>query len=73
MNIRQTTSTIAHWINGKTVPGASARCAPVYNPALGEVQSEVLLGTAADVDAAAGAASRAFPAWAELPPLRRAR
>lgn len=73
MNIRQTTSTIAHWINGKTVPGASARCAPVYNPALGEVQSEVLLGTATDVDAAAGAASRAFPAWAELPPLRRAR
>lgn len=73
MNIRQATSTIAHWIEGNLVGGASQRRAPVYNPALGEMQSEVLLGGAADVDDAVRAAARAFPAWADLPALRRAR
>lgn len=53
--------------------GQSARIAPVYNPALGAVASEVLLADASDVDAAVQSAHKAFGAWAETSPLRRAR
>ncbi|MGA1271852.1 MAG: CoA-acylating methylmalonate-semialdehyde dehydrogenase [Burkholderiaceae bacterium] len=73
MNIRQSTATIAHWIEGKPHMGQSARFAPVYNPALGAVASEVLLADASDVDAAVQSAHKAFGAWAETSPLRRAR
>ncbi|MFZ9420285.1 MAG: aldehyde dehydrogenase family protein, partial [Burkholderiaceae bacterium] len=73
MNIRQSTATIAHWIEGKPHMGQSARLAPVYNPALGAVASEVLLADASDVDAAVQSAHKAFGAWSETSPLRRAR
>ena len=73
MNTRQSTATIAHWIEGKPHMGQSARLAPVYNPALGAVASEVLLADASDVDAAVQSAHKAFGAWAETSPLRRAR
>ncbi len=73
MNIRQSTATIAHWIEGKPHMGQSARFAPVYNPALGAVASEVLLADASDVDAAVQSAHKAFGAWSETSPLRRAR
>ena len=73
MNTRQSTATIAHWIEGKPHMGQSARFAPVYNPALGAVASEVLLADASDVDAAVQSAHKAFGAWAETSPLRRAR
>jgi len=73
MNIRQSTATIAHWIEGKPHMGQSARFAPVYNPALGAVASEVLLADASDVDTAVQSAHKAFGAWAETTPLRRAR
>jgi malonate-semialdehyde dehydrogenase (acetylating)/methylmalonate-semialdehyde dehydrogenase len=53
--------------------GQSARFAPVYNPALGAVASEVLLADASDVDTAVQSAHKAFGAWAETSPLRRAR
>ena len=48
----------------------SARCS---NPAIGHLARKVCMGTAADVDAAAKAASQAFPEWAATPPLARAR
>jgi len=73
MDIRQSTATIAHWIEGKPHMGQSARFAPVYNPALGAVASEVLLADASDVDTAVQSAHKAFGAWAETSPLRRAR
>ena len=73
MNIRQSTATIAHWIEGKPHMGQSARFAPVYNPALGAVAGEVLLADASDVDTAVQSAHKAFGAWAETSPLRRAR
>ena len=73
MNIRQSTATIAPWIEGKPHMGQSARFAPVYNPALGAVASEVLLADASDVDTAVQSAHKAFGAWAETSPLRRAR
>jgi len=57
--------TIEHWINGKTTPGSSSRTGPVWNPATGEQQAEVLLGSRSDVDDAVAAAAAAFPGWSE--------
>ena len=51
----------------------AGRRQPVYNPATGAVARELVLGTADDVDAAVAAAKAAFPAWADTPPIRRAR
>jgi malonate-semialdehyde dehydrogenase (acetylating)/methylmalonate-semialdehyde dehydrogenase len=67
------TAAVGHFIGGRVVPGAGARRQPVFNPATGQVAREVLLGEATDVDAAVGAAHAAFAAWADTPPVRRAR
>ena len=45
----------------------------MFDPAIGQVARQVVLGTAADVDAAVQAASAAFPKWAAMTPLTRAR
>ena len=57
--------TIAHWIAGKETSGRSERTAPVFNPATGEQQAEVLLASVEDVEAAIASAKEAFPAWAD--------
>ncbi|NBT34563.1 MAG: CoA-acylating methylmalonate-semialdehyde dehydrogenase [Betaproteobacteria bacterium] len=64
---------IAHFIDGKRTPGQGGRSQPIYNPSLGSLTGEVRLASAADVEAAVQSALRAFPAWANTPPLRRAR
>jgi malonate-semialdehyde dehydrogenase (acetylating) / methylmalonate-semialdehyde dehydrogenase len=64
---------IAHFINGKPASGSSARSQPVFNPATGAVTGDVALANAADVAAAVASAKAAFPAWADTPPIRRAR
>jgi malonate-semialdehyde dehydrogenase (acetylating)/methylmalonate-semialdehyde dehydrogenase len=64
---------ITHWIDGRRVGDAPQRTAEVFNPATGEVTGLVRLADAATVDAAVQAAARAFPGWADTPPLRRAR
>jgi malonate-semialdehyde dehydrogenase (acetylating)/methylmalonate-semialdehyde dehydrogenase len=61
------------WIDGKAVAAQSPRTAPITNPATGEVIRQAPMAHAADIDAAVQAAARAFPAWRETPPLRRAR
>lgn len=66
-------TTVSHYIGGRVVASASGRSQPVYNPATGEVARQVALGSADEVKAAVAAAKAAFPAWSELPPLRRAR
>nr|MBP7582224.1 CoA-acylating methylmalonate-semialdehyde dehydrogenase [Vogesella sp.] len=53
--------------------GQGSRFADVYNPALGEVIARVPLASDDDINAAVAAARRAFPAWAETSPLKRAR
>ncbi|UYQ66203.1 CoA-acylating methylmalonate-semialdehyde dehydrogenase [Streptomyces peucetius] len=63
--------TIEHWINGSPAAGAETRTTPVFNPATGKEQTRVALGTAADVDAAVVAASRAFETWSESSLTRR--
>ena len=64
---------ITHWIGGRRVPAGTDRSQSVYNPATGQVARRVQLGSAADVDAAVAAARAAQPAWADVPPIRRAR
>jgi malonate-semialdehyde dehydrogenase (acetylating)/methylmalonate-semialdehyde dehydrogenase len=68
-----TLSSIEHWIGGRIVPGQSGRRAEVYNPALGQVTAQVALANSAEVAQAVAAAEAAFPAWADTPPIRRAR
>ncbi len=64
---------ISHWIQGAPATGTAGRNAEVYNPATGAVTSRVELGGADDVNAAVASAKKAFPAWSEVPPIRRAR
>ena len=64
---------IGHWIDGAAHAGNATRSSEVFNPATGEVVGAVQLADATTVDAAVQAAVRAFPAWADTPPLRRAR
>jgi malonate-semialdehyde dehydrogenase (acetylating)/methylmalonate-semialdehyde dehydrogenase len=63
---------IGHWIGGAPAAGGT-RSAEVFDPARGAVTAFVRLADAATVDAAVQAALRAQPAWAEVPPIRRAR
>jgi malonate-semialdehyde dehydrogenase (acetylating)/methylmalonate-semialdehyde dehydrogenase len=60
-------------MNGRVTTPASGRSQPVFNPATGAVSGHVALASSADVAAAVAAAQTAFPAWADTPPLRRAR
>jgi malonate-semialdehyde dehydrogenase (acetylating)/methylmalonate-semialdehyde dehydrogenase len=57
--------TITHWIGGKPATGTSTRTSPVWNPATGEQQAEVLLASTADVDTAVQAAAGAFTTWSQ--------
>jgi malonate-semialdehyde dehydrogenase (acetylating)/methylmalonate-semialdehyde dehydrogenase len=68
-----TTSDVGHWIGGRRSDGRSGRRQAVYNPATGAVARQVALGGADEVAAAVAAAEAAFPAWADTPPIRRAR
>ncbi|EHR69437.1 methylmalonic acid semialdehyde dehydrogenase [Burkholderiales bacterium JOSHI_001] len=67
------TTDVGHWINGHLVPGSGSRRQAIYNPATGAVARQVLLADVADVNAAVQSARAAFPAWADTPPIRRAR
>ncbi|RED18218.1 CoA-acylating methylmalonate-semialdehyde dehydrogenase [Pontivivens insulae] len=62
-----------HFIDGKRVEGTSGRSADVYNPATGEVQAQVPLANAAELDKAVAGAVAAQPEWAATNPQRRAR
>ena len=64
---------LGHFIAGQRVAARSDRRQPVYNPATGAIARQLQLGTVEDVQAAVAAAQAAFPAWADTPPLRRAR
>ncbi|WP_437340919.1 CoA-acylating methylmalonate-semialdehyde dehydrogenase [Comamonas kerstersii] len=51
----------------------TARTQPVYNPATGRSERQVALASVQTVEAAIAAAEKAFPAWRNTPPLKRAR
>ncbi|WP_410573788.1 CoA-acylating methylmalonate-semialdehyde dehydrogenase [Amycolatopsis sp. cmx-4-61] len=58
-------NTIEHWINGTATPAGSTRTAPVFDPATGRRQAQVLLAEASDVDTAVAAAGKAFESWGD--------
>jgi malonate-semialdehyde dehydrogenase (acetylating)/methylmalonate-semialdehyde dehydrogenase len=64
---------ISHFIGGQVVEGTSGRFGNVYNPALGKLTARVAFAGKAEVDKAVEVAASAFPNWAAMPPLRRAR
>ena len=67
------TTQISHYLNGERVAGQSGRTADVLNPSTGDVQAQVPLASAAEVDAAVAVAVEAQKEWAAWNPQRRAR
>jgi malonate-semialdehyde dehydrogenase (acetylating)/methylmalonate-semialdehyde dehydrogenase len=65
--------TLMHFIAGHAALGTSDRLGDVYDPATGRVAARVPLASKADTEAAIAAAQAAFPAWAAVTPLNRAR
>ena len=64
---------LTHYIDGKFLEGSSSLYGDVFDPATGKVQKQVPLASADELDLAVKAASAAFPAWANMPALSRAR
>ena len=64
---------IEHYIGGKIINGSSSRKGKVFNPATGNQESEVLLGSKSDLDLAVQKAKQSFESWSNTPPLQRAR
>ena len=62
-------------INGKWVEAASGKTFPTYNPATGEVLSQVAEGDREDIDRAVKAARAAFETgpWSRISPSERGR
>ncbi len=58
-------TTIEHWIGGRRTAGESTRTSPVWNPATGQHQHDLLLAEPSDVDAAVQAAGAAFESWGD--------
>ncbi|MGN6686265.1 MAG: CoA-acylating methylmalonate-semialdehyde dehydrogenase [Actinomycetales bacterium] len=54
---------ITHWINGALWEGAAARTSDVFDPATGQVASQVDLAGDAEIEAAVSAAREAFQTW----------
>ncbi|MBP2453944.1 CoA-acylating methylmalonate-semialdehyde dehydrogenase [Mycolicibacterium lutetiense] len=67
------TTQIQHYIDGQRTNAGSTRTADVLYPSTGEVQAQVLLASAADVDAAVASAVKAQKEWAAWNPQRRSR
>ncbi len=67
------TTEVGHFIGGRAVASTSGRRQPVWNPSTGAIARQVALGSSEEVSAAVAAAKAAFPAWADMPPIRRAR
>ncbi|HEX8758317.1 MAG TPA: CoA-acylating methylmalonate-semialdehyde dehydrogenase [Steroidobacteraceae bacterium] len=66
-------SLVGHWIGGQTAQAEAGHTQNVFNPATGKVARQVALADAATVDRAVASAAAAWPAWADTPPIRRAR
>src|SRR3954462_3073112 len=64
---------IAHRIGGEETSGRSTRTSPVWDPATGEQQAEVMLAEPADVGAAVSAAREAFAEWSQASLSKRAK
>ena len=64
---------IDNWIDGRRVPPTSGQRLPSINPSTAEAWVEIPASDAEDVDAAVGAANRAFGGpWRSMPAMTRA-
>jgi len=63
---------VPHWIGGREVAGTGSRRLPVFDPATGEIQAEVVAATAAEVRTAVQTALAVQPAWRAASLSRRA-
>ncbi|HSV81764.1 MAG TPA: aldehyde dehydrogenase [Ramlibacter sp.] len=68
----RTTRTYGLYIDGRSVPAASGRTLPSFNPYTGEAWAEVQDAGPADVAAAVAAAERAWDGWRQTSGLARA-
>ncbi|QFP75114.1 CoA-acylating methylmalonate-semialdehyde dehydrogenase [Deinococcus sp. AJ005] len=57
------TTTLTHWINNAPAEGKSGRTSPVYNPATGQIQAQLPLASAAEIDAVVQIATAAALKW----------
>jgi aminomuconate-semialdehyde/2-hydroxymuconate-6-semialdehyde dehydrogenase len=64
---------IRNYIGGKLQPASSGGWLDDFEPATGKIYARIPDSTAADVDAAVVAATKAFPAWSALPGEERGR
>ncbi|MFV2070361.1 MAG: aldehyde dehydrogenase family protein, partial [Pirellulales bacterium] len=67
------TDQYGHFVAGSMQAGSSGRTADIYNPSTGEVQTQVALADASEVDRAVQASVAAQIEWAAVNPQRRAR
>jgi malonate-semialdehyde dehydrogenase (acetylating) / methylmalonate-semialdehyde dehydrogenase len=65
--------TLHHYVNGRRVTPKGGRFGDVFNPATGEVSGRVPLASTAELGEAVAAAKAAFPGWAKVTPMQRAR
>ncbi len=65
--------TLYHYVNGRHIQPKGGRFGDVFNPATGELTGKVPLASAAEVNEAVAAAKAAFPSWAKITPMQRAR
>ena len=63
---------LENFINGAFVAPADGASEPVLNPATGETIAQAPLSGGVDIDAAVGAARRAFEGWSQTTPAERA-
>ena len=63
--------TVQNYVGGQWVDSDAKQFTDVFNPATGELIARTPMGTAADVDRAVQAATKAYPAWRMTPPVNR--
>ena len=63
--------TIQNFIDGKSVPAKDGKTSQIINPATGEAFATAPVSSAADIDAAYNAASKAFESWRDSTPSER--
>lgn len=64
---------LSNYVGGEWIPSKAREALPVPNPATEEILAEVPLSTESDVEAAVGAARKAFAKWKEMPVTERVR
>jgi betaine-aldehyde dehydrogenase len=62
---------LRNFVDGSSVDPAEGGTTQIVNPATGEAYAEAPLSTQPDIDAAVGAAERAFPGWRDATPSER--